>query len=272
VVSISCLVCVLINSIVEGIILNPISGKWRCGRSIGTCTNGMRDELAMRTPLDFETDHAKDSIKVWSSLPANYSCPENDYYDLYSNNSCVNEWDFTESLSSPKDAFRETCEFYGGPYLRREWLSSTNEFPNSQDSTSQRKKMSLSRGPISRSKSLHNFQKSNNQMSESKEETITIGLSEQDLDRARSVIGLPTKGFFNDCLCPSIYRGLSRNIRGNYVNTSGSQISSRPFPSDLDLGYGSHSASWTESMNVSYDCNIKHKKQIFIKSSLAFAL
>jgi hypothetical protein len=249
---------VLINPFEEGIISTHIPSKWRCGRSIGTCTNAIRDELAMRTSLEFEADLSKDSIKVWSSLPTNYYCPENESDDFFTKNNCANDWDFTESPSSPKDAFRETCEFYGGPYLSREWLSSTNEFPGTQDSTSQSKKVKSSRHkPISRSKSLHNFEHSKAR----KEETITIGLSEQDLNRARCVLGLPTKGYFRDFLSQSIYRGPSRDLSGNYVNASGSQISSRPYASEMDLGYGSHSASRTESLNVSYHLDMNYMRK-----------
>ena len=244
------------KTVLEGIISTPIPGKWRRGRSIGTCTNGIRDHLAMRNSIELESDLSKDSVNVWSSLPINYYRQEKEPYAFYAKGSCANEypWDFTESPSSPKDAFRETCEFYGGPYLSREWSSSAKEFPKSQEEK-RKKQASPHYRPISRSKSLHNLEYPNTPIYESRQETITFGLSEQDLDRARSVLGLPTKGCFKRCMSQSIYRGPRQDLSGNIINLSGSRIFSRPYSSDLDLGYGSQSVSRPESMNVSSNYN-----------------
>ena len=161
-----------------------------------------------------------------SSMPDNYYCTELDI----DNCSDPQHWDFTQSPSSPENAFRETCEFYGGPFLTREWLASTNEFPSTEDSCTRSPRPKHK--AITRSKSLHNFEKSNTQEVDN---ISTIGLSEEDLKRARSVVGLPTKGYFKDFLSRAIYRG------------SGQSCVARPGSSELDLGY----ASQSERLNVS---------------------
>ena len=312
----------------EGIISTPMPTKWR-SRSVGTSTNGMREQAssgeyvpARNSPVSGEASKNQeeklsgDSLREWPSFTRNVSLGK-DYSKekveplLYNSRSQSHKQDFfsemnyrsaylwssVESPPSPKDAFRETCEFYGDPLLSREWTSSAQEFttskeysranlaretnkfhqpyPKSQDCYKSDSKLSYNEStslknseiestappPIGRSKSFHDLQNSTAsvqtpQVSKEVQESIPFGISEHDLNRARSVVGLPIREPYNAYISTSGYRGSARDYRENAAEPSGNvRRGSRNYTkhgsSELDLGYDSQPASRRESMNVS---------------------
>ena len=97
--------------------------------------------------------------------------------------------------------------------------------------------------PMGRSKSLHDLQQFPPSIASAaasihqKKEAVMeqIGLSEHDLNRARSVLGLPVTEPFNAYLSSSSRTGFNFEAEKN----------------DLDLGYDSQPGSKRNSMNVS---------------------
>ena len=179
-------------------------------------------------------------------------------------------WSSMEYPPSPKDAFRETCEFYGDPAFTKrrhprryemqmngfvngggsvklqrakpkklEFYKSDSKLSNHVGAESSSEEMENFINPISRSKSLHDLEHCKPQprpaAGEAGEQvaglssgimpsniaTTQVGLSEHDLNRARSVLGLPVSG---------------PGARGEQ---------------DTDLGYDSQPASTRNSINVS---------------------
>ena len=61
-----------------------------------------------------------------------------------SNYKSAYQWGSLDSPPTPKDAFRETCEFYGDPLVSRDWAPSVHHFTESPE--------------YSRSKFDHNFE------------------------------------------------------------------------------------------------------------------
>ena len=180
-------------------------------------------------------------------------------------------WSSMEYPPSPKDAFRETCEFYGDPIFSKQRKNPRYEInggivnggvakmyrekPKKLDFYKSDSKLSShyaeSSGeeiehfvnPIGRSKSLHDLQhfkpstaSATASIHQRKEAAEQIGLSEHDLNRARSVLGLPVTEPYNAHLSSN---GLSRT---GYFEAD---------KNDLDLGYDSQPGSKRNSMNVS---------------------
>ena len=294
---------------------------------MGTSTNGIRENSssgeyapARNTTVPVEAvKHREeklsdDSLREWPSFTMNNSLG-NDYskepveplhfssrsqsakQDCYSEktNRGTHQWSSFESPPSPKDAFRETCEFYGDPLLAREWTSSAQEFTPSKeysranlaresnkfhrpyqksqdcyksdpklsycDSTSVKNtEVDSTTLPIGRSKSFHDLQNftppiQNSEVSKGVEDRLTFGISEHDLNRARSVVGLPIREPYNAYISTSGYRGSTRDYRDNTAEPlgnvrSGNRNAAKRGSSELDLGYDSQPASRRDSMNV----------------------
>ena len=195
--------------------------KWVCGRTVATCTTD--------PPPESPIANAAVAVEVDNNLECSYDenidLAENCYID-------EQHWDPREHPSSPEDAFKETCQFYGSSFLAREWLGSANEFPDSQEL-----KILPSRGrsvahdpcKMTRSKSLHVLERASSPISRiSRRKRASFGLSEDDLNRARSVLGLPTT------------RRVSVGSSGLFY----------PYESSQDLGYSSRSTSQGDRLNV----------------------
>ena len=183
-------------------------------------------------------------------------------------------WSSMEYPPSPKDAFRETCEFYGDPIFGKQrknpryemnggivnggvakmyrakpkqldfYKSETKLPTTSHYAESSGEEMEHFVNPMmGRSKSLHDLQQFPPSIASAaasihqKKEAVReqIGLSEHDLNRARSVLGLPVTEPFNAYLSSSSRTGFNFEAEKN----------------DLDLGYDSQPGSKRNSMNVS---------------------
>jgi len=275
----------------EGIISTPMPIKWR-SRSAST-GGGSREACIYDTEEMLEQDHpfiemedniSDESLSKWppsgeqknSLRKGFYTSFNKDIFQEKSDHERGGEdlWSSLEYPPSPKDAFRETCEFYGDPIFSRrkypkyemngglvnggiakmyrakpkklDFYKSDSKLSHLYNESSGEEMESLI-NPINRSKSLHDLQYSKTSSSihsshqvhqrqhKMKEEETQIGLSEHDLNRARSVLGLP--------LSSEPYSG----PRSGY-NLDGVKDQEK---SELDLGYDSQPASNRNSINFS---------------------
>ena len=84
------------------------------------------------------------------------------------------------------------------------------------------------------------------------QQSLTIGISEDDLNRARSVLGLPIREPYNAYIGTSSYRVAERENGEGAPGSArrGSRSSVKHGSSEQDLGYNSQPGSRRESMNV----------------------
>ena len=125
--------------------------------------------------------------------------------------------------------------------------------------------------PIERSKSFHDLQNSTAAIDTSQVpaevlESLTFGISEHDLNRARSVLGLPIREPYNAYISTSTYRGSERENAGEPSGniSRGSRSSAKHGSSEQDLGYNSQPGSRRASMNVSKNLLWANKGIIFV--------
>ena len=225
-------------------------------------------------------DYSKEIIEPSPFSPRLQS--ESNYKSAY-------QWGSLDSPPSPKDAFRETCEFYGDPLLSRGWGTSARKFTDSpeysrakfvrekeankchrpykksqdcyksdsklsnHDSTSlKNSEIESMTQPIERSKSFHDLQNSSaairpSQVEREVQQSLTIGISEDDLNRARSVLGLPVRQPYNAYISSAGGEVAPTNSRRGSRSSGKGGVGG----SEQDLGYNSQPGSRRESMNVS---------------------
>ena len=142
-----------------------------------------------------------------------YTSFNRDMFQEKSDLECPDLWSSLEYPPSPKDAFRETCEFYGDPAVSRKYPEMRprqgrsekfyREKPRRLDFYQSDSRLSHLQHNyvessceetevLSRSKSCHDLQPDHFIQDQSGQAGgHQVGLSEQDLNRARSVLGLP---------------------------------------------------------------------------------
>ena len=191
-------------------------------------------------------------------------------------------WSSMEYPPSPKDAFQETCDFYDDQmYARRKGYSRQypgmmNGYGNGRlvgngvtksfrakprhldfyksdsklthhqfaDQSSADENDYLSNPSVlGRSKSLHDLERSKTpSKQESRKQTEQIGLSEHDLNRARSVLGLPLT---SEPYTTVFQDGFDQEAE------DGAEVVHDSEKTELDLGYDSQPGSNRNSLNVS---------------------
>lgn len=288
----------------EGIISTPKPVLWR-SRSASTGGAGSlregeawdladtRDTMMTQEALltmDHTGDISDESLSQWPPSGGQKNSLTQGFYTSFNKNIFQEKSDHGEQLwssmeypPSPKDAFRETCEFYGDPIFSKQRKNPRNEMnggivnggvakmyrakPKQLDfyksetrlpttghyAESSGEEMEHFMNPIGRSKSLHDLQQfppsiasgaaSIHQRREAAKEQI--GLSEHDLNRARSVLGLPVTEPYNA-----------------YISSNGARtgVNFEAEKNDLDLGYDSQPGSKRNSMNVSQHTNISGRR------------
>ena len=246
------------------------------------------------TQMEMQDDISDESLSKWppsgeqknSLRKGFYTSFNKDIFQEKSDHERGGEdlWSSLEYPPSPKDAFRETCEFYGDPIFSRrkypkyemnggpglvnggiaklyrakpkklDFYKSDSKLSHLYNESSGEEMESLI-NPINRSKSLHDLQYSKTssihsshlashqrQQLHKKEEETQIGLSEQDLNRARSVLGLPLS-------TTEPFSGTRSGYKHDGVRDQEK--------SELDLGYDSQPTSNRNSINVGFYSTLK---------------
>ena len=106
--------------------------------------------------------------------------------------------------------------------------------------------------PLSRSNSFHDLRdvtSPSTPRNRARHQTLTFGVSEMDLERAKSTISMSTRGSMSD-LRGASWRGSNRDLSGNSSNGS-YDLSNGYHKSVQDLGYNSQPASRSDSFVVS---------------------
>ena len=210
----------------EGIISTPLPNKYSCRSTSGQVNGGMlvsREERGEIPVLDLEENISEDSLSKWPPSGEQQDSLRKGFYTSFNRNifqdspdpQCPDLWSSLEYPPSPKDAFRETCEFYGDPAVSSKRSRAQRKYPEmngriekfykekprrldlyksdsklshhyADSSCDETDILSI---PIGRSKSLHDLQPGT--FIQQQAGTEQVGLSEQDLNRARSVLGLP---------------------------------------------------------------------------------
>ena len=227
----------------EGIISTPMPIKWRTRSRSASFGANSRDQYdrsdntdLLDHPLsqDIEDNISDESLSKWPPSGQQTNSLRQGLYtsfnkDIFQEKSDrINDnmlsvdrsemiWSSMEYPPSPKDAFRETCEFYGDPVFTKKNRHSLNyqmngapvnggvtkmyrAKPKMLDFYKSDPKLSechftessgeeMEQYVIGRSKSLHDLQHSRPSSSQPRQQTEQIGLSEHDLNRARSVLG-----------------------------------------------------------------------------------
>ena len=236
----------------QGIISTPLPNKYRMRSNSAQLNGGMLVSREARRDFceeDFpslEENISDSSLSKWppsgeqkdSLRKGFYTSFNRDIFQEKTELECPDLWSSLEYPPSPKDAFRETCEFYGEPsgsrkypeMRRRQGRSEKfyREKPRRLDFYQSDSKLSHLQHYVdsscdetevlSRSKSLHDLQPDLFIQDQPGQPSPQVGLSEQDLNRARSVLGLPISG---------------------------------PDTADNDLGYDSQPGSARNSINLS---------------------
>ena len=210
----------------QGIISTPLPNKYSTRTDTGQINGGMlvtREDREDTPIMDIEENISDDSLSKWppsgeqqdSLRKGFYTSFNRDMFQDRSDLECPDLWSSLEYPPSPKDAFRETCEFYGDPAVsskrsralrkyhqmngriekfykekprRLDLYKSDSKLSHHYGDSSCEESEALS-NPIGRSKSLHDLQPG--PAIHRQDQPGQVGLSEQDLNRARSVLGLP---------------------------------------------------------------------------------
>ena len=191
----------------QGIISTPLPNKFRMRTDSSQLNGEMMVSREARRDICVEENISDSSLSKWPPSGEQKDSLRAGFYTSFNRDDleCPDLWSSMEYPPSPKDAFRETCEFYGDPAGSRKYpemrprqrrlevykSDSTQSQPqqNYVDSSCDETEV------LSRSKSLHDLLPDHFiQDQPGQTDCHQVGLSEQDLNRARSVLGLPVTG------------------------------------------------------------------------------
>merc|ERR1719510_1928773 len=186
-----------------GVLLSRQARRDICAEDFPSLEENISDSSLSKWPPSGEQ---KDSLRKGF-----YTSFNRDIFQEKSDVECPDLWSSLEYPPSPKDAFRETCEFYGDPAVSRKYREMRprqgraerfyREKPRRSDFYQSDSRLSHLQHYVdsscdetevlSRSKSLHDLQPGQPGHLIQDQPGQQVGLSEQDLNRARSVLGLP---------------------------------------------------------------------------------